>query len=227
MSFPRELRIQLMRYHDGELSESDARAVELALEQQPALQEELEAYRRLGSFVRAWDESSTDKVASFDISDSVLAALEPPRARVHSLLPRIATWVSLGAAIAAGSVLVVRSWSAAPHAPPGSPSAQHAESASPSASAPELSAALRSMGEGVAEAVAAEAVAAETAPAPVLDELAEEEAKAAPATIESVDFGSNTGEVFVVSTDSSETPVVWMPDDGEPDEEDEDRSESL
>jgi hypothetical protein len=56
---------------------------------------------------------------------------------------------------------------------------------------------------------------------------AEEEPRLPPATIESVDFGGNTGSVFVVSTDSSETPVVWMPDDGEPDEDNEDRSESL
>jgi hypothetical protein len=74
-------------------------------------------------------------------------------------------------------------------------------SASPSASAPELAAAA--LGEE------------EPQPPPP------------PATIESVDFGSNTGEVFVLSTDSSETPVVWMPDDGEPDEDNEDRSESL
>ncbi|HEY0463710.1 MAG TPA: zf-HC2 domain-containing protein [Polyangiaceae bacterium] len=37
MSISRE---QLMRYHDGELSEAEARAVELALEQEPALLEE-------------------------------------------------------------------------------------------------------------------------------------------------------------------------------------------
>jgi anti-sigma factor RsiW len=206
--------MQLMAYHDGELSEAEARAVELALEQEPALLQELESYRRLGSFVRAWDQSSTADLSSFDVSESVLAALEPPRARVHSLLPRIATWVSLGAAIAAGSVLVVRSWSAAPLAPPGSPSAEHAGYASPSASGPELSvpelsAVLKNAGEAVDEATG------------------EVDPNLPPATIESVDFGSNAGEVFVVSTDSSETPVVWMPDDGEPDEDNEDRSESL
>ena len=73
-----------------------------------------------------------------------MAALEPPRARVHSLLPRIATWVSLSAAIAAGSVLVVRSWSAAPLAPPGAASrettAERAPERAPSASLPSLSA---------------------------------------------------------------------------------------
>lgn len=203
MSISRE---QLMRFHDGELSEAEAREVELALEQEPALAEELEAYNELGSFVRAWDQSNnTSKLAAFDISDSVMAALEPPRARVHSLLPRIATWVSLGAAIAAGSVLVVRSWTAPPVAPAGvhsSAQIEHSEAAAPSASVQELSAVL---------AAAAE----------------EERQPPSPATIESVDFGSNSGEVFVLSTDSSETPVVWMPDDGEPDEDNEDRSESL
>lgn len=218
MSISRE---QLMRYHDGELSEAEACVVEAAIEQEPALLEELEAYSELGSFVRAWDHANASKLASFDVSESVLLALEPPRARVHSLLPRIATWVSLSAAIAAGSVLVVRSWSAAPIAPrdrgasaPTGEHAQHAEGAglaSPSASAAELSAPELSVPELAA----------------VLGTGDEEEAKAPPATIESVDFGSNTGEVFVVSTDSSETPVVWMPDDGEPDEDNEDRSESL
>jgi len=197
-------REQLMRYHDGELSEADARLVEAALEQEPASLEELEAYSELGSFIRASNQSNESKVMSFDIADSLLSALEPPRARVHSLLPRIATWVSLGAAIAAGSVLVVRSWSAPPLTPAAIRSGEHAaltQSASPSASAPELA--------------AVQAAVEEEAPPPP------------PATIESVDFGSNTGEVFVLSTDSSETPVVWMPDDGEPDEDDEDRSESL
>ena len=194
MSLSRE---QLMAYHDGELSEAEARAVEAALEHEPELSEELEAYGELGRFVRALDQANTSKVAAFDVSASVMAALEPPRARVHSLLPRIATWVSLGAAIAAGSVLVIRSWSAPPVAPGGPRAGERAELSIASA-VPELAAVLPG-----------------------------DEAKPSPATIESVDFGSNTGTVFVVSTDSSETPVVWMPDDAEPDEDDEDRSESL
>jgi anti-sigma factor RsiW len=200
-------REQLMRYHDGELSEAEARVVEAAIEQEPALLEELEAYSELGSFLRVWDGANANKVASFDVTASVMAALEPPRARVHSLLPRIATWVSLSAAIAAGSVLVVRSWSAAPMAPPGVgpfERAEQAEVAPPSASATSA-----------------------TDLAAVLQAVSEELPKLPPATIESVDFGSNSGEVFVVSTDSSETPVVWMPDDAEPDEDNEDRSESL
>jgi len=216
MSVSRE---QLMRYHDGELPEAEARLVEAALDQEPTLQEELEAYSELGSFVRAWDQSNASKLASFDIADSVLAAIEPPRARVHSLLPRIATWVSLSAAIAAGSVLVVRSWSAAPLARPGAGAssaqqAEHAGSASPSASTAELTVPELTVPELTVPDLSA-----------VLGTEGEE-AKT-PATIESVDFGSNTGEVFVVSTDSSETPVVWMPDDGEPEEDNEDRSESL
>lgn len=209
----------LMRYHDAEVSEAEARAVEAALEQDPALLEELEAYAELGSFVRASLASDARSVQSFDISESVMAAIEPlpprvrPRApaRVQSLLPRIATWVSLGAAIAAGSVLVARSWSAPPAGPAHARHA-HAVSVSPS----EQSAARPS-------------ASAELVAAPELVEAlqAEEEPKLSPATIESVDFGGNNGSIFVVSTDSSETPVVWMPDDGEPDEDNEDRSESL
>jgi hypothetical protein len=84
--------------------------------------------------------------------------------------------------------------------------AEHAGLASPSASAAELSAPELSA---------------------VLAAVSDEQPRPPPATIESVDFGSNAGEVFVVSTDSSETPVVWMPDDAEPDEDNEDRSESL
>ena len=58
MSVSRE---QLMRYHDGELPEAEARVVEAALEQEPALLEELEAYSELGSFVRAWDQSNASQ----------------------------------------------------------------------------------------------------------------------------------------------------------------------
>jgi hypothetical protein len=198
VSVSREL---LMRYHDGAVSEAEARLVEEAIEIDPALLEELEAYSELGSFVRVWAEANADQ--QFDIADSVMSALEPakPSARVYPLLPRIATWVSLGAAIAAGSVLVARSWTAPPAVTGGSHAAGAADQAALSvpagSAAPEVSAAL------------------------------EEEPPPPPATIESVDFGKNTGSVFVVSTDSSETPVVWMPDDGEPDDDDEDRSESL
>jgi len=188
----------LMRYHDGEVSDEEARVVEGALEQEPALLEELEAYSELGSFVRVWGQG---RVAdSFDVADSVMQKLEPPMARVHPLWPRVATWVSLGVAIAAGSVLVVRSWSAPP-VTPGAPSAMRA-------------------GQPAALALSAAAV-------PEVSAALEEEPKPPPATIESVDFGVNAGTVFVVSTDSSETPVVWMPDDAEPDEDDGDRSESL
>ncbi len=202
----------LMRYLDGEVSEAEAREVESALDQEPALAEELEAYSELGSFLRAFSEVEASK--PFDVSGDVMAAIEaePARApvrapaRVQSLLPRIATWVSLGAAIAAGSVLVARSWSAPPA--PSGPSAAHAPVA--------------------AERASAAAAASAVAPPELAAALqAEEESKLPPATIESVDFGSNAGSVFVVSTDSSETPVVWMPDDGEPDEDNEDRSESL
>jgi hypothetical protein len=203
-----------MRYHDAEVSEAEARLVEAALEQAPALLEELEAYAELGHFVRAANESSA--VQSFDIADSVMAAIEPasrftraarPPARVHSLLPRVATWVSLGAAIAAGAVLVARSWSAPPSH--GGARGEHAVLAEPASGSPSAAPDLSATPELAA----------------VLQ--AEEEPRLPPATIESVDFGGNTGSVFVVSTDSSETPVVWMPDDGEPDEDNEDRSESL
>ena len=201
MTVSREL---LMRYHDGEVSESEARDVEASIEQDPALAEEAEAYAELGSFIRAWGKVSSPR--QFDIADSVMTALEQrpaplvhlrPHARVHSLVPRIATWLSLGAAIAAGSVLVVRSWSA-PRPKPGAVRAAATHLVVASTAAPEMSAVLE-----------------------------EQEPKPAPATIESVDFGTNTGTVFVVSTDSSETPVVWMPDDTDPDEDNEDRSKSL
>ena len=205
MNVSREL---LMRYHDGAVSEEEAVTVEEALEQDPALLEELEAYSELGTFVRAWAEVRSEH--EVDIADSVMDRIEtleapaylPRIAPVHSLWPRLATWVSLGAAIAAGSVLVIRSWSAPPAMPRGAHAAGAADQAAevlPSAAVapPEVSAAL------------------------------EEEPKEPPATIESVDFGKTNGTVFVVSTDSADTPVIWMPDDDQPDEDDEDRSESL
>lgn len=193
MSVSREL---LMRYHDGEVSEAEARAIEEAIEQEPALLEELEAYSEVGNFVRVWGE--VHAAPQFDIAADVLRALEPPKPRVH-LLPRVATWVSLGVAIAAGSVLVVRSWSAPPLAP-----GHAASSAEPSVSA-----------------------AAQNPVAPEVSAALEDEPRPAPATIESIDFGANPGTVFVVSTDSSETPVIWLPDDADPDDDDQGRSESL
>jgi len=198
----------LMRYHDGAVSEEEAVTVEEALEQDPALLEELEAYSELGSFVRAWGEVRSE--SELDIADSVMEriqALEAPAYRpriapVHSIWPRVATWVSVGAAIAAGSVLVVRSWSA----PPGMPRGGHAA--------------------GAADQAAVVAPSAAVSP-PDVSAALEDEPKEPPATIESVDFGKTNGTVFVVSTDSADTPVIWMPDDDQPDEDDEDRSESL
>lgn len=196
MTVSREL---LMRYHDGEVSEEEARAVEHALEQDPKVQDELEAYGEVGSFMRAWGEAHG--ASKFDISDSVLAAIDPPHARVHSLLPRIATWISLGAAIAAGSMLVIRSWSG-----------------------PHVQAPVRAASSGNPAGMTAQSAPSAELPAALTEE---EELKFPPATIESVDFGANPGTVFVVSTESSETPVVWLPDDGEPDDGERDRSEPL
>jgi hypothetical protein len=212
MNVSREL---LMRYHDAAVSEDEARAVEEALEQDPALLEELEAYSELGTFVRAWGEARSEP--HIDIADAVMASIlaEEPRAEprqpaphvatVHSIWPRLATWVSLGAAIAAGSVLVARSWSAPPM-PHGGRGA--------------------SAGAGDQAALVASGTVAAVAP-PDVSAALEEEPKPPPATIESVDFGNTNGTVFVVSTDSADTPVVWMPDDDQPDEDEEDRSESL
>jgi anti-sigma factor RsiW len=214
MTVSREL---IMRYHDGAVSEAEASAVEEALEHDPALLEELEAYSELGSFVRAWGEARSDRQT--DIADSVMdriRALDAPAPRiapVHSIWPRLATWVSLGAAIAAGSVLVVRSWSAPPAMPRGFHAAVSADS----------------VAQG-ALALPSAAVAPGTAPPltpPDLSAALEEEPKEPAATIESVDFGQTNGTVFVVSTDFADTPVVWMPDDDQPDEDDENRSESL
>lgn len=205
MTLSRELA---MRFHDGELSEAEALEVEAALEARAELLEELEAYSQLGNFVRAASEHArAESAPSFDISESVMAAIAPapprPLARVHSLWPRVAGWVSLGAAVAAGSLLVIRSWSA-PHASTRGSAHDHAALAVSGSAAPSSASALQ---------------------APAEEEASEQ--NLGPATIETVDFGSNTGTVFVVSTDSSETPVVWMPDDAEPDEDNEDRSESL
>jgi hypothetical protein len=36
------------------------------------------------------------------------------------------------------------------------------------------------------------------------------------ASIESVDFGASKGTIFLVSSGSAETPVVWLMDDGVP-----------
>jgi hypothetical protein len=209
MTVSREL---LMRYHDGAVSEEEAVAVEEALEHEPALLEELAAYSELGSFVRAWGEARSEQ--EIDIADSVMEQIEaieaplPRVATVHSIWPRVATWLSLGAAIAAGSVLVVRSWSAPPVSHAGRPTAAE-------------QAAL------VAPSAAAAPTAAPSATPEDVTAALEDEPKEPSATIESVDFGKTNGTVFVVSTDSADTPVVWMPDDDQPDEDDEDRSESL
>lgn len=213
-------RERLMRFYDGELSEEEARAVEAELEGNPELLDELEAYTQLGSFVRASNQHTLDSARELDISESVMQAIAsaarpmpvPRLAKVHALWPRVASFVTLGAAVAAGSLLVIRSWST-PHRVPAAPASLHATLSSSSTAAPPSSAA-----EQETQAQADE-------PQPFGE--TENDANLGPATIESVDFGSNTGTVFVVSTDSSETPVVWMPDDADSDEDNEDRSESL
>jgi anti-sigma factor RsiW len=186
----------LMRYHDQELSESEALAVAAEVERDPELAEEIAAYAELGSFVRAWGEARSAE--HVDLVDDIMLAIEPPAhkfakvspIRVHA--PRIVAWVSLAAAVAAGAVLVARSWSADPNA-------------------------ARGAGADGSVAVTTSASAAEPTEPP-----------APPVAIESVDFGTKGGTVFVVSTDSAETPVVWTTDDDESASgESEDRNEPL
>src|ERR1700759_898167 len=120
MNVSREL---LMRYNDGAVSEEEDVQVEEEIEQETALLEDLEPYPELGIFMRAWAETRSEP--KLDLSDDIMArieALEPQPApvklaQVHSIWPRVATWLSLSAELAAGAMLVFRSWSA-PHPHP-------------------------------------------------------------------------------------------------------------
>ena len=199
MSVSREL---LMRFHDGAVSEAEARLVEEALEIEPALLEELEAYSELGSFVRVWAEANTDK--QIDIADSVMSALEPskPSARVHPRCCRASPpgcrWVrlSLRAPCSSRALGLRHRLSLAARTLRGRPIKRRCSSGQQQRRL-EVSAAPRKSPR--------------RRPRPSSPWIS----------------ARTPGSVFVVSTDSSETPVVWMPDDAEPDEDNEDRSESL
>ena len=175
----------LMRYHDGELSPGEARDIEQALDDDDEAQEHLLALEQLGDLTRAWAEQrSADQV---NLVDGVMARIERQKSEPSPLAParRAAPIVASVLALAAAAALFVTlRRPVAERAVPTQPSAHSVRLVDPKPSP--------------SEARSADAPLAEPAvPAPAV-------------AIEAVDFGENHGSIFVVSSASGDTPVVWL-----------------
>jgi anti-sigma factor RsiW len=190
---------RLMRYFDGELEADEAREVEAWLEHSPDGKLMLVGWGRVGDAVRAiGDDVGT---AGADIADAVMARIDDaPRPSVVRRLKRgtrrwMAAVPAIGLSIATAAAVAIYLRHPAP--PAGAPGA-----ASVARGAPE-----QAVSPAVESASAVAVAATETENG---------------ASIESVDFGTIGGSIFMVpsgqSSDESETPVVWLMDDVAPDE---------
>ncbi len=185
----REHDMELMRLHDDELTDEQRDAIEAALDDRDA--GVLEGLSQLGEVLRV--HSDARGAAGADIADSVMAALEAqadkpaPKPRVLSLPPRAENsrrgLVAGGLALAAAAAVAFGVTQFA--APDAAPPPEVAETP------------RRVVDPGVLRPVA---------PAVVAE-------PAVPAAIESIDFGTRNGAIFMVSAGEETTPVVWMTDD--------------
>lgn len=186
--------LELMKLHDGEASEEEARALEEALSADDRAV--LGGLEQVGDFVRAHSAAGASPADS--IADSVMAALErepgSPEATPRKVEPKLevvkgggsrgraAAWgAGVALALAAAGVLWLRS-------------AEEPAPRAPVAQAPQPS-----LPEPVVEAPSV---------APAIEE--ENEPAAA---IESVDFGNQAGTIFMVPAGEETTPVVWLVDE--------------
>jgi anti-sigma factor RsiW len=186
---------RLMRYFDGEADEAEARDIELWLESSERGRLVVSSFERVGDAVRA---IGTDRGASFDVADAVMARAFEGAASAGAVVPlqrpsRRRRWASvapaLGLFFAAAAVIALYF---RPKAHPAevdtAPSVVAVASERSLPAAPEAS-------EQVAALRGAESGAA----------------------IESVDFGAVAGTIFMVPNDSGEgepeTPVVWLMDE--------------
>ena len=189
----------LMRYFDGEVEGDEAREIEAWLETSPRGRLLLLGYGRIGDAVRAIGEDLGTGGA--DVADAVMSRIgEPVKLEANAPVKprgRLRRWtaavpaIGLAVAAAAAVALYLR--------PPTVPS--H------TASATSVARVLSGNASSVIETAPPAAVAA---------------VPEAGATIEAVDFGGIAGSIFMVPSDQSpddtETPVVWLMDDAEPNE---------
>jgi anti-sigma factor RsiW len=209
--------LTLMRYFDGELSPEETAEVERQLERDPAARRVADDLDLLGDVVR--NAALEQAAAHDDLIDSVMARLDaetPEAAAEVRQLPtsldaartrrgpvagrspvKVAALVGVSLALAAGAAMVLRT---------NRPETTELVSQRPGASVlvPELAA------RGPHEIAAGAADAADAA------EHAISEGSAS-ASIETVDFGSSAGTIFLAGEDGEETmPVVWVMDEPGP-----------
>jgi hypothetical protein len=187
--------IDLMRLHDGELSEEEAAELELELSESEL--RVLQGLEDLGERIRV-----ANGHESLDLTDSIMARLdEPPApeqvtpelvkpAPVRELRPRSnGAWVAGGLALAAAAVVAFWFTNRSHEAPP-------------VAQKPET--------------VVAPAPSPKPLPTEAVAELAvveDEDVSAPAASIEAVDFGNGNGTIFMVPSGEETTPVVWLADE--------------
>jgi negative regulator of sigma E activity len=213
----RNTHVSVMRYLDDELSAEEQRALEAELAVDPDAQSLLANLEYVGSVVR----EVADRSADVDLTDSIMArvdadaAVPPPQAppveaardRVRALEDardakatrarapiKAAALVAVSLAIAAGAALFI----GAQQAP--DEGGERARAAPAPVPLPQASAETERVALGESRADAADA-----------DTTA--------AAIESVDFGSSAGSIFLVAEGEGEetTPVVWLVDEPPPD----------
>lgn len=186
----------IMRLYDDELDEVEAAELERRIVDDPEAAAALRGLEQVGSLVRhAAEEQGAE---ADDIVVRVMACIdaeEPaspgPGARVVPLSPRWRRAVPAVAgvlALAAAAVLVFRSGPAAHH-----PSSDQPKVAGTQGE-PHHAAKLPAAGQPDAHPKAV----ADTSP---------------PVAIETVDFGSHDGAIFMVSAGQDSTPVVWLTDE--------------
>jgi anti-sigma factor RsiW len=178
-----------MRYADGELDPEQEDEIERTLAEDPEALAVVEGVDQLGDWVRALAEQSSSQAG--DIAGEVMARIEsaeqasdsPPESGGRV----IPGWFFPGVAAGLAAAAAVAIWLASP-SDPVAPLARPAPTTEP---------------------------VAPVAPAPPAPEQepAEEEDTGPAVAIESVDFGSHNGAIFMVSAGNEATPVVWLTDD--------------
>lgn len=198
----RALQEQLMQLHDDELAPEQLAALEKRVAEDPEAAGVLRGLEQVGQALRGVAEEQG--TGAEQIADLVMARIdaedgersaEPGSDAGARVLPLSRRWrhtvptVAGVLALAAAAVLVARSGALARHPAVEGP--------------PHTSAHLVAQ----ARSAAPKAPVAEPAPAPA-------EADGAPSVaIETVDFGSHDGTIFMVSAGDDATPVVWLTDE--------------
>ena len=174
-----------MRLHDGELSPSERADAEARLAHDPALRAALDTVRRLSTLIHEAESSRAERAP--DVSDAVMAALlgaAPTQAPRSSTRAPARAWPRrLGAPAALAGLALAAGVAMLLTRPTEESLAPTARLVAPPTAAPVYS------GEPRMEA---------------LDHGV---------SIETIDFGSTQGAIFLVSEGASETMVVWTMDE--------------